>query len=95
VVGLATHNAADLSDERITNAVATKMLFRSTAEAELGAAIRVAGLEDSPATRLQIKGLRNGECIMVTDTDVRDRVQWDLWDDELREALRTTPTGRR
>ena len=93
VVGLATHNAVDLSDERITNALATKMLFRSTAEAELAAAIRVAGLEDTPSVRSQIRGLRNGECVLVTHEDVRDRVQWDLFDGELAEALNTTPRG--
>lgn len=93
VVALATHNARDLSDERITNALATKMLFRSKADTELERAIAVAGLEDSPAVRRQIKGLRNGECVLITHDDTRDRVQWHLHDDELRDALRTTPTG--
>lgn len=90
VVGLATHNAIDLSDERIVNAIATKMLFRSRADTELERAIAVAGLEDTPSTRRQIRNLRNGECIMVTDTDVRDRVQWHLHDPDLRGALNTT-----
>jgi hypothetical protein len=95
VVGLATHNAIDLSDERIVNALATKMLFRSTSDTELARAIAVAGLEDSPLLRKQIRGLRNGEAILVSDTDVRDRVQWHLFDSELRDALNTTGGVRR
>jgi hypothetical protein len=95
VVGLATHNAIDLADERIINALATKMLFRSTSDTELGRALAVAGIEDTPATRRQVRNLRNGECIIVTNTDVRDRVQWHLHDRELAAALNTTPAGRR
>ena len=92
---LATHNAVDLADERIVNALGTKMLFRSTADTELERAIRVAGLEDTPTLRRQIRGLRNGECILRTDDGVTDRVQWDRYDPELAEVLNTTPSGRR
>jgi hypothetical protein len=90
VVGLATHNAVDLADERIINALGTKMLSRSTADTELERAIRVAGLEDTPSVRRQIRSLRNGECVLVLDNGVRDRVQWDLWDPALAATLNTT-----
>ena len=93
VVALATHNAVDLSDERIVNALATKLLFRSTSDVELERALRVAGIEDTPQIRRQIRELKNGECVMVNGDDVRDRVQWDLHDPEVAEALRTTPKG--
>jgi len=90
---LATHNAADLADERITNAIATKFQFRSTSPAELERGFAITGIEDTPANRRRIRGLRNGECIAVDDRDVRDRFRWDQWDAELAVVQNTTPTG--
>lgn len=93
VVVLATHNARDLSDERITNAIATKMQFRSTSPEELTRGFGITGLEDTGGHRLAVRGLRNGECIIVDERGRSDRFRWDQWDPELATTLNTTPSS--
>lgn len=97
--GLATHNAVDLGDERYVNALSTVFQFRSTAEDELTACMRINRLEDTPANRQRIRGLANGECIAtfpaVNGVTPHDRFQWDRWPAGLADTLNTTVVPRR
>lgn len=93
VTGLATHNAADLMDEKIMAAVAMWFLFRTKSAREMAASFEAAGIPDTRANREQRAGLMNGECIAKLDTDVTDRFQWELWRPGLAEAAKTTSTG--
>jgi hypothetical protein len=85
----ATHNAVDLLDERIRAAVSMWLLFRATDKDELGASFKASGLADTAASRKARMGLKNGEAIVKLDTDVIDRMRFDLnWQPGLPDGLR-------
>jgi hypothetical protein len=88
---LATQNARDLMDERVTNCLGVKLGFRSEDEAELRAMLALLDVEPSAELMAQVSRFAPGECLMRDLEGRVGRLQVELVPDELRAAFDTTP----
>ncbi|MFP5370015.1 MAG: ATP-binding protein [Actinomycetes bacterium] len=91
---LVTQNAGDLLEETVTNNLSACFAFRSTQADEVGAVLRLLGVDPTPAHAAMVCSLGNGECVF-RDVDGRvGTLQVDLVLPELAAAFDTTPRPR-
>jgi hypothetical protein len=92
---LASHNVADLLDERITGCISTVLAVHSRADREVRAVFGQLDIADTPGNRNWLGGLRTGEVIM---RDLDGRIGVVAIDDggaRFRAGMDTNPTRTR
>jgi hypothetical protein len=89
---LASHNVADLLDERITGCISTTFAVHSRADREVCAVFRQLGIGDTPGNRTRLGDLKTGEVIMRDLAGRIGVVQVDDGGPEFMAGMDTNPT---
>jgi AAA-like domain len=84
---LVSQLANDLMGQEVTNCLSAVFAFKSTASEEVDDVLKLLRVENTPQHQAEIRGLGNGECVLL-DLDSRvGKVKVDIGDGELRRTL--------
>ncbi|NSP27114.1 ATP-binding protein [Enterococcus faecalis] len=90
-IDFSTQNTDDLGDEKMKNNIGLKFIFRSNDRVEIEKALTFCGLEVTEDNVNRVRGLQNGECLMVDINGNFGVVYVYYWFEDLFRAFDTRP----